>query len=291
MLNLKRPLGNNHQTEHVYYQKGGMRMKRFLSSLTLLTLIMSFTIGVPAIAQADVVKKIMERGEMVVGVQTQGPPISFIDKNGKRTGLAVEMLRMLAKDMEVKLVLKEYEWKGLIPAILSKKVDFIGADMTPTIKRSTRLNFTDPYVFSNAVAFAPKDSPLNDISQLNTPDVSIAVIQGSSHVGIVERKLPKAKMKEYAGGGAAVATAAMEGRTDVGVNAFSTVRGYMKTFSNMKVLDGVLHSGPVCWPVRPEDTHLLELLNNFIRYKKADGSLGALIDFWWNTDEWEKHHK
>ena len=136
-------------------------MKRFLSSLALVTLIAFFTIGGPALAQADVVKEIMMRGEMVVGVQTQGPPISFIDKNGKRTGLAVEMLRMLAEEMGVKLVLKEYEWKGLIPALLSKKVDFLGADMTPTIKRSTRLNFTDPYIFSDAVAFAPKKSPLN----------------------------------------------------------------------------------------------------------------------------------
>jgi hypothetical protein len=71
-----------------------MKMKRFLGSLALLTLITAFTMGGPAIAQADVVKEIMMKGEMVVGVQTQGPPISFIDKNGKRTGLAVEMLRV-----------------------------------------------------------------------------------------------------------------------------------------------------------------------------------------------------
>ncbi|MBW1911685.1 MAG: amino acid ABC transporter substrate-binding protein [Deltaproteobacteria bacterium] len=266
-------------------------MKRFLSSLALVTLIASVTIGGPALAQADVVKEIMMRGEMVVGVQTQGPPISFIDKDGKRTGLAVEMLRMLAKDMEVKLVLKEYEWKGLIPALLSKKVDFLGCDMTPTIKRSTRLNFTDPYIFSDTVAFALKDSPLNNISQLNSPEVKIAVIQGSSHVGIVQRQLPKAIMKEYAGGGPAVATATMSGRTDVGINGFGVVRGYLKSFKNMKILDGVLKHGPVCWPVRPEDTHLLELLNNFIRYKKADGSLTALVDYWWTTDEWKKYHK
>jgi len=266
-------------------------MKRFLSSLALLTLIAFFTIGGPALVQADVVKQMMTRGEMVVGVQTQGPPISFIDKNGKRTGLAVEMLRMLAKDMGVKLVLKEYEWKGLIPALLSKKVDFLGCDMTPTVKRSTRLNFTDPYMFSDVVAFTDQDSPLKSIKDLNSPKITVAVIQGSSHVGIVNRRLPKAKMKEYAGGGAAVATAAMDGRTDVGVNAISTVRGYQKNFKNMKILDGVLQHGPVCWPVRPEDTHLLEMLNNFIRCKKAHGSLDALLDYWWKTDEWEKHHK
>ena len=266
-------------------------MRRFLFSLALLTLMASLTLAGPAIAQADVVKDIMTRGEMVVGVQTQGPPISFIDKNGKRTGLAIEMLRMLAKDMEVKLVLKEYEWKGLIPALLSKKVDFLGADMIPTIKRSTRLNFTDPYVFSDSVAFTLKDKPFKSWQELNSPDITIAVIQGGSQVGVVKRKLPKAQLKEYAGGGAAVATAVMSGRADVGVNAFSSVRGYLKSFKEMKVLEGSLHHGPVCWPVRPEDTHLLELLNNFIRYKNADGSLQELVDYWWTTDAWEKDHK
>jgi len=266
-------------------------MKRFLSSLALVTLIAFFTIGAPALAQADVVKNIMMKGEMVVGVQTQGPPISFIDKNGKRTGLAVEMLRVLAKEMGVKLVLKEYEWKGLIPALLSKKVDFLGCDMTPTIKRSTRLNFTDPYMFSDAVAFSTRDKPFKHWKELNSPEFTVAVIQGSNHVGLVQRVLPKAKMKEYAGGGAAVATAAMSGRADVGINGFSTVRGYMKSFKEMKVLDGVLHHGPVSWPVRPEDTHLLEMLNNFIRFKDADGSLKVLVDYWWTTDEWAKHHK
>lgn len=266
-------------------------MKRFLCSLALLTLIAAFTTGVPAIAQADVVKDIMTRGEMIVGVQTQGPPISFIDKNGKRTGLAIEMLRILAEDMGVKLVLKEYEWKGLIPALLSKKVDFIAGDMTPTIKRSTRLNFTDPYMFSDAVAFSSNDISIKNWKELNSPKFSVAVIQGSNHVGLVQRLLPKAKMKEYAGGGAAVATAVMTGRADAGINGYSTVRGYLKTYKEMKVLDGVLHHSPVCWPVRPEDTHLLELLNNFIRFKAADGSLKVLVDYWWNTDEWVKHHK
>jgi len=36
-------------------------MKRFLGSLALLTLITAFTMGVPALAQADTVKEIMSR--------------------------------------------------------------------------------------------------------------------------------------------------------------------------------------------------------------------------------------
>ena len=38
-------------------------------------------------------EKIVRTGQMTIAVQTQGPPVSFIDKNGKRTGLAVELAR------------------------------------------------------------------------------------------------------------------------------------------------------------------------------------------------------
>ena len=266
-------------------------MEKFFSRIIFLGLIMAFVLGGNTFARADVLKEIMDRGELVIGVQTQGPPISFIDKDNKRTGLAVELVRILAKDMGVKLVLKEYEWKGLIPALLSKKVDFLACDMTPTVKRSTALNFTDPYMFSDLVAFKAKGKPFKSWEDLNKPGVSVAAIQGSNHVAIIKRLLPKATLKEYAGGGAAVATAVMAGRVDAGVNGFSVVRGYMKDFKDMRLMDGILYHGPVSWPVRPEDTHLLHMLNNFIHLAEADGRLKVLVDYWWTTNAWEKDHK
>ena len=66
--------------------------------------------GLPQ-ANADVVEDIIKRGELRVAVQTQGPPVSFIDKNGKRTGFAMEVIEMMAKDMGVKLKVLDYDWE------------------------------------------------------------------------------------------------------------------------------------------------------------------------------------
>src|SRR3546814_10908470 len=49
---------------------------------------------------------ILKRGEFRVAVQTSGPLMSFMDKSGKRTGLAVELARRMADDLGVKLVLQ-----------------------------------------------------------------------------------------------------------------------------------------------------------------------------------------
>jgi polar amino acid transport system substrate-binding protein len=41
-------------------------------------------------AVAGTLEEIAQRGELRVACQTQGPPFSFIDKNGKRTGSSIE---------------------------------------------------------------------------------------------------------------------------------------------------------------------------------------------------------
>ncbi|MCH1998992.1 amino acid ABC transporter substrate-binding protein, partial [Achromobacter xylosoxidans] len=56
-------------------------------------------LAVAAIAQparADELSDIIKRGELRVAVQTSGPLMSFMDKSGKRTGLAVEVAKRMA---------------------------------------------------------------------------------------------------------------------------------------------------------------------------------------------------
>ena len=54
-------------------------------------------------ASADVVDDIIKRGELRVAVQTQGPPVSYVDTKGNRTGFAVELVQMMADDIGVTL--------------------------------------------------------------------------------------------------------------------------------------------------------------------------------------------
>ncbi len=43
-------------------------------------------------APADVLKEIVTRGAWRAVVQTQGPPVSFVDENGERSGFAIEFV-------------------------------------------------------------------------------------------------------------------------------------------------------------------------------------------------------
>ena len=91
----------------------------------LIALVM--VVGFATMSLAGTLDEIAQRGELRVACQTQGPPFSFIDKNGKRAGSSIELCEMLAKDMGVKVTFLDFDWDGLIPALLSKKADILAA--------------------------------------------------------------------------------------------------------------------------------------------------------------------
>lgn len=261
-----------------------------LKSLAAGVLSVAVAIGLAAPAKADLVDDIVQRGELRVAVQTQGPPVSFVDQNGKRTGFAVELARRLAEDMGVELELMDYEWKGLIPALLSEKADLIAADMTPSVKRSLKISFTQPVFFERVVAFTTEGSDYTSMDKINQSGVSIAATQGSTHYQIAQERFPKATVKEYAGGGPAVAQAVAAGRADVGVNNAGSVRGFLREFEDLQSIEGTLRRDPLSFAVRPENTHLMQVVNNYITLLKVRGQLEDIRNYWWNSDAWRQEH-
>ncbi len=250
-------------------------------------------LGVTAMAHtasADVVNDIVKRGELRVAVQTQGPPISFIDTNGNRTGFAVELVKMMAKDIGVELKLLDYDWKGLIPAVVSGKADFLAADMTPKATRALVLNFTDPYMYSRNVIYSKKTKPFVSWQDACKEGLSVAVTQGSSNIGVLKAKCPLAKIKEFAGGGPAVAQAVAADRTDSGINDEASAKGYMIEYPEFHILEGAPDRGPLSFATRPEETHLLEWMNNYIMLIRADGRLDQLKDYWMFGTTWKTDH-
>lgn len=252
--------------------------------------ILALCLGVSGAASADVVQDIVKRGELRVAVQTQGPPVSFVDKNGARTGFAIEVVKMMAKDMGVALKLLDYDWKGLIPAVQSGKADFLAADMTPNAKRTLALSFTEPYLYSDVVLYSKTAKPFKAWQDACKNGVSIGVVQGSSNVGLLKEKCSQATIKEFAGGGPAVAQAVAADRVDAGINDQASAAGYMIEYADFHVLEGAPKSWPLSFATRPDETHLLRWMDNYFMLIRNDGRLEQLADYWMRGPAWKKDH-
>jgi len=229
---------------------------------------------------AGTLDEITKRGELRVACQTQGAPFSFVDKNGERTGSSVELCKLIAKNMGVKIKFLDYDWDGLIPALLSGKADMLAADMTPTLQRAMKISFVDPYMYTGSVVFVKQDSPIKSIEDVKKSGMKLAVLLGSTGENDAKKAFPTAEIKTYKGGGPIVLNAVIAGHTDAGVNDGSAVRGQTASYppNTIRILDGQLSKAPLAFAVRYDSQDLREWPNLFFLHTKLDGPLHENLD-------------
>ena len=72
--------------------------------------------------------ELVEAGKLTWGISVTFPPFEF-EENGKPTGFDVDLVNTLAKKMGVQPAITPIEFKGLIPALLGKRIDIIVSGM------------------------------------------------------------------------------------------------------------------------------------------------------------------
>jgi polar amino acid transport system substrate-binding protein len=264
-------------------------MKKFKIFSVMIAVALIF--GFWGMASAGTLDEISKRGVLRIACQTQGAPFSFVDKNGERTGSSVELCRLIAKEMGVKVEFLNYDWDGLIPALLSKKADMLAADMTPTLKRAMKIAFTDPYMYTGSVVFVKQDSPIKTLKDIKA-GTKLAVLLGSTGESDAKKVFPDALYKTYKGGGPLLINAVLAGHVEAGVNDGSSVRSQLSNFppNSVRVLEGQLSRSPLAFAVRYDSPDLLRWLDLFFLHIKLDGRLDDNLDYWVNSMDWKKDH-
>lgn len=74
------------------------------------------------------------------------------------SGYDVEIAKKVAEGLGKELVIVKTEWDGLVPALVSGKIDAIIAGMSPTVERKETVDFSDSYYKSNLVMVVKKGS-------------------------------------------------------------------------------------------------------------------------------------
>lgn len=94
------------------------------------------------------VDKIKKAGVLVVGTSGDYPPYEFHKQvNGKDeiVGFDMEIAKQIAKDLGVKLEVKDITFNGLLEALNTNKIDMVIAGMNPTAERAKAVDFSKIY--------------------------------------------------------------------------------------------------------------------------------------------------
>ena len=265
-----------------------------INRIALVGLALALIAVVAGPAAAGTLDEIVQRGELRVAVQSGAAPYAFMDKTGKQTGSMVEFSREMADRMGVKLKILDFDWDGLIPALLSGKADILAADMTPTLKRALKITFCDPWYYVQPCVFTKTGASYQTPEDVNNPDVTVGVLLGSTGETIAKKFLPKAKIKTYKGGGRMIVQALLAGHVDAGVNDDLAVLTVLPDFppNSVRVLDERLGKGkdPLAFAVRHESVNLWQWINLFFNTIRADGTYDANIKYWMESPDWKKDH-
>ncbi len=131
--------------------------------------------------------------KVVVGIDGDYSPYSFIGEDGKATGFDVESMRWIAEQMGFEVEIKPIAWDGIIPALLAKKIDLIYSGMTASPEREKVVAFSDVYWQVNQAVCVRRDEDLNVIDAL-VGKRKIGTQRGSSAAIWLEDNLVKKGM-------------------------------------------------------------------------------------------------
>jgi polar amino acid transport system substrate-binding protein len=149
----------------------------------------------------DSLAKIKKAGKIVVGVYGGGTTaFTIIDYKGELVGFNIDVAKYLAEGLGVEVEFIDYEWSGLIPAILSDKVDIVVANMTITAERAAKVNFSMPYFESAISIMVNKNTPgIKTWQDLDKEGMIIAVQMGTTGEYAAQRLFKNATIKSFTG--------------------------------------------------------------------------------------------
>jgi polar amino acid transport system substrate-binding protein len=271
-------------------------MKKHFSILYLV-IVAALILGVAAVSAAgelqqklaaeSTIEQIAKRGVIRVGMDIF-VPWAMKDKKGELIGFEIDVAKQLAEDAGVKVEFVPTKWSGIIPSLITGKFDVIIGGMSVTPQRNLKINFTNPYYYSDQAILANKKLAQGfKVEDFNSPDVTIAARLGSTAAIAAKQHFPKAQLRLFDDEPSAVQEV-RNGNVHAMVSAqplpAHTAIEYPETLISYDVS---LMKEPICFGVRKGDPDTLNYFNNWIEIVRSKGWIQERHRYWFLSKDWK----
>ncbi|WP_185961550.1 transporter substrate-binding domain-containing protein [Telmatospirillum sp. J64-1] len=256
-------------------------MRQFRSILGAMTLAAGALLTVVPTAHAEgLLEKVRQKGVMTAGSSAAYPPFEFV-QDGKLVGFDIDMAEELGRRMGVKIEFEKIDFKGIVAALQSGRVDSLITALTWTPERAERIAFSIPYFDAGIGALIPTDSDIADPQDLTGKRVGVQL--GSSGERYVREMLQDSVAQILTYDAITLAVNDMRnGRVDAVVNPLPVLR-YASRGDNFTTT-GIWDSRVVGINTRLEDEDLMAEINKHLEDMKADGFLAELEEKWFGNN-------
>jgi polar amino acid transport system substrate-binding protein len=275
-------------------------MKRLFNHAVLLFALMTFTaacslIGANQEAGAGVgtagtpvsrLARVTQRGELILGTSGNMPPMTQALADGKVVGFDIDMARLMASGMNVKLNIKVLPFDQLLPALERGDVDVVISNLTMTPERNLHAAFVGPYMTSGKCVITRRAdlAKAQEAKDINVPETRLAALAGSTSADFVRTLLPRATL-----------TLVQSNEEGVGLITDNKVDGMMADYpiclsilqrhpeAGFVSLMSLLNYEPIGIAVPAQDTLFINWTENFLQRLQGVGLFDELSNKWFGT--------
>ena len=233
-------------------------------------------LGIATASAEATLEKIKRTGVMTSANTFSYPPFGFIE-DGKQVGFDVDLGNEIARRMGVKLTFEAIDFRGIIAALTSGRVDLLITGMVYTPDRAQRIDYSEPYFDGGVAAAFPPDRPISKPDDIIGKRVGVEI--GSAGDKYVREKYEsRVEIKTY--DTVFLALKDLEnGRLDVFVGSVAPMRYILRNMPTLKASE-TWDSRIQAANTRKEDKDLLKEINTHLLAMKKDGTYNKLVSKW-----------
>ncbi|MCI1894284.1 MAG: ABC transporter substrate-binding protein/permease [Lactobacillus sp.] len=225
---------------------------------------------------------IKKRGYIILGVSADYAPMEFhatVDGNDKIVGADISLAKKIAKDMGVKLQIKEMGFDALIGALKTGKVDMVISGMSDTPERRKQVDFSKPYTYEKQIMVIQKKDASKYKNIADFEGVKVGAQKQSTQEQIAKAELPDAKIVSLEKANDVIAQV-QYGKINAGVMSNVVAGAYVQKNQALKIIDPKFATGkaPTVVAIAKGNSGLTSAVNKSIKDMQKQGLWSKYMD-------------
>lgn len=147
-------------------------MKKLAKIVSLILVVAMCIVLASCGATPKTVDDIKSSGKLVIATSPDFPPFENIE-GGEAVGIEIEIAKLLAKELNVELVIEQMDFDSVLPGIQTGKYDLGVSGITVTEKRQENADFTTPYFIAAQVIVVTEGSDITCKADLEGKKISV----------------------------------------------------------------------------------------------------------------------
>jgi polar amino acid transport system substrate-binding protein len=226
--------------------------------------------------------EIKARGKIIIGVLTDFPPYAGMDEKQNPAGYDMDVAKLMAEDLGVKLEPVPVTGPNRIPYLLTNRIDMLVAVLGVTAERAKQVAFSNPYSTLDIMVMAPKKLDIKGPKDL--AKYTVGVTRAGSQDTLVSAVAPPGtKILRYDDDSVSI-QAMISGQVEVLGGSNIHLATLMKRLPDQNIEEKFpLRAQVNSVGLRKGDTALLQWTNAFVAKILADGRLSKIHVKWFGT--------